>query len=75
MPGRPVGHQRVPATTAPGLGNAMLFKDQVLNAKTAQMLAGGHARLACANDERIDFCDVFGHFGILQHVFFGMLTL
>ncbi|RMP89294.1 hypothetical protein ALQ16_200579 [Pseudomonas syringae pv. actinidiae] len=53
----------------------MLFKDQVLNAKTAQMLAGGHARLACANDERIDFCDVFGHFGILQHVFFGMLTL
>ncbi|KPW99105.1 Uncharacterized protein ALO75_05350 [Pseudomonas syringae pv. coryli] len=74
MPGRTVGHQRVPAATAPCLGNAVFFKHQVLDAKTAQVFAGGHSGLPCTYDERIDFYDFFCHLGIPRQVIYGVLT-
>lgn len=55
VPGRPVGHQRVPASSAPCLGNPATLEDQVRDAQFAQMLTHGDASLTCANHERIDF--------------------
>ena len=61
MPGRPVGHQRVPAPRAPGLGDALALQHQVLYAKLAQVFAGRDAGLPGTDHERVDGLNVSCH--------------
>lgn len=56
VPGRAVGHQRIPAPGAPGFGDTVAFQHQVRHAQAAQVFAHGHAGLAGAHYKRIDCC-------------------
>src|SRR5262245_18730348 len=58
VPGGSVGHQRVPASGAPFLGNTPPLQDDVRHASVAQVLAHSHAGLAAANDDDFDLFDV-----------------
>ncbi|MNO84533.1 hypothetical protein D3C76_758760 [compost metagenome] len=70
VPDRAVGHQRVPAASAPGLGDAVALQHQVRHAKLAQVFAHGHAGLAGADDEGVDFEVVQCHVrALVQAVF------
>ncbi|KPX52240.1 hypothetical protein ALQ57_101701 [Pseudomonas amygdali pv. hibisci] len=53
----------------------MFFKHQMLDAKTAQVFAGGHSGLSCTYDERIDFYDFFCHLGIPRQVAYDLLDV
>jgi len=55
VPDRAVGYQGIPAAGAPGLGDALAFQHQVRHAKLAQVFTHGHAGLAGANHEGVDF--------------------
>ena len=66
VPGRAVGHQRIPAPAAPGLGNTLFLQHQVGNIQPGQMLAHGDARLPRADHQGIDLGYLFSHFSILQ---------
>ncbi|MNT38137.1 hypothetical protein D3C72_1743200 [compost metagenome] len=55
MPGRTVGHQRVPAFAAPALGDPLALDDEVRNAVVRQVFARREPRLAATDDQRIDF--------------------
>jgi hypothetical protein len=57
MPGRPIRDQRIPARAAPALGNATALEHEMGNIGAAQVLAHGHAGLACAYDEHLGFLD------------------
>ena len=54
MPGRAVGDQRVPSLGAPALGDAVPLEHEMRNARLAEMLAHGDARLSGTHHERID---------------------
>ncbi|MNC20460.1 hypothetical protein D3C75_684080 [compost metagenome] len=70
VPDRAVGHQRVPAAGAPGLGDTLALQHQVRHAKLAQVFAHGHAGLAGADDEGVDFEVVQCHVrALVQAVF------
>ena len=67
VPGRAVGHQRVPATGAPGFGDAVAFQHQVLHPEAAQVLTHGHAGLTGAYYKRINSGFFNGHGCALLH--------
>ncbi|MNM91050.1 hypothetical protein D3C81_1033380 [compost metagenome] len=75
VPGRAVGHQRVPAPGAPAFGNAIALQHQVRHAEFAQVLAHGDACLAGTHDQRVCFYYFRGHLYILpsKAVGFGPL--
>ncbi|MCY1214686.1 hypothetical protein D9M72_265110 [compost metagenome] len=54
VPGRAVGHQRVPAPGAPCLGNTVALQDEVRHPESAQVLTHRHASLAGADNECVD---------------------
>ncbi|MNZ86929.1 hypothetical protein D3C78_1057730 [compost metagenome] len=53
VPGRAVGHQRIPAPRTPGFGDAVALKNQVRDAQSAQVFTHGHAGLTGADDKGI----------------------
>ncbi|MNP21117.1 hypothetical protein D3C76_1137240 [compost metagenome] len=55
VPDRAVGDQRVPAPAAPGFCDAVALQYQVRYAEFAQVFAHGHAGLASAHHEGVDF--------------------
>lgn len=65
VPGRPVGHQRIPAASAPGLGHPAAFQYQVRHPEGAQVFAHGHAGLARANHQGIHVYLFYGHVCVL----------
>jgi hypothetical protein len=55
VPGRTVGHQRVPSFRAPAFGNSATLQDEVRHAAVAEVLAHGQTGLAAANNEGLYF--------------------
>ena len=54
MPGRPVGHQRIPAFRTPAFRDPVPLEDNVFDPMALQMRTHRKARLASAHDEGID---------------------
>ena len=53
MPGRAIGHQRIPAFRSPAFGNAVPFKNKVRDPVAAQMLAHRDSGLPGAHDQHL----------------------
>ena len=60
VPGRAIGHQRIPAPRSPMFGQACAFDHQVRSATPGQVRAGGDARLSAADDQRFNVFAVHG---------------
>ena len=65
VPGRAIGHQRIPAAGAPAFGDAVTFQHQMRHTQFAQVLAHGHTRLTGAHNQRICFYFYSGHLNTL----------
>ncbi|MNP42783.1 hypothetical protein D3C76_1365700 [compost metagenome] len=61
MPGRTIGHQRIPAAGAPALGDTVALQHQVRHAELAQVFTHGYAGLAGADNQGIYYCFFNGH--------------
>ena len=55
VPGRAIGHQRIPAARAPCFGNTVFFKDEVFDAVIAEMFAHGDSGLAASDHKGVYF--------------------
>ncbi|MCY1409681.1 hypothetical protein D9M71_250370 [compost metagenome] len=53
VPGRAVGHQRIPTAGAPGFGDTVFLQDQVRHTEPAQVFTHGHAGLTGADNKRV----------------------
>ena len=62
MPCRTIGHEAVPASGAPGLGDPAFFQNDIVTAHSGQMATDGQTCLPGTDDQRFGFSYRHGRF-------------